>query len=68
MKELSEKELAKTLRATSFPNLIFYDKNGKIILQIPGYLPPKKFVCVLNYVKSESYKNIPLEQYMERCG
>ena len=68
VKELSEKELAKALRATSFPNLIFYDKSGNIILQIPGYLPPEKFVCVINYVKTESYKNTPLEQYMKRCG
>ena len=68
VKELSEKELAKALRATSFPNLIFYDRKGNIILQIPGYLPPDKFVCVVNYVKSESYKNTPLEQYMKRCG
>ena len=68
VRKLSEKELAKALRATSFPNLIFYDKNGNIILQIPGYLPPEKFVCVIDYVKTESFKNTPFEQYMKRCG
>ncbi|RUM28564.1 MAG: thioredoxin [Aquifex sp.] len=65
--ELPEKDLARKLNATSFPNLIFYDKNGNIILQIPGYLPPKEFVCVINYVKNEKFKEIKLQDYMKKC-
>ncbi len=68
VKEMSEKDLARTLKATAFPYLIFYDKKGNIILQIPGYLPPEKFVCAINYVKSESFKSMPIEQYMKECG
>lgn len=68
VKEMSEKELAQRLKATSFPNLIFYDRNGKVILQIPGYLPPDKFVCVINYVKKGEYKSTSLEAYMKQCG
>ncbi|MDQ7081657.1 MAG: hypothetical protein Q9N34_00635 [Aquificota bacterium] len=42
--ELSERELARFLNALSFPNLVFYDRGGNIILQIPGYLKPSQFV------------------------
>ncbi|AAC07319.1 thioredoxin family protein [Aquifex aeolicus] len=65
---LSEKELARKLKATSFPNLIFYDKNGNLILQIPGYLPPEKFACVINYVKKEEFKKERLEDYIKKCA
>ena len=68
VKELSERELAKALGVRSFPNLVFYDKSGNVILQIPGYLPPEKFVCVVNYVKGENFKDTPIEQYMKKCG
>ena len=68
VREVPEKELARDLKATSFPNLIFYDKNGNIVLRVPGYLPPKKLICVINYVKKEKFKDIPLEQYMKLCG
>ena len=68
IREVSEKELARELRATSFPNLIFYDKNGNLILQIPGYLPPKELSCVINYVKNEVYKKEELKSYMKKCA
>ena len=67
VRELSERELARELKATSFPNLIFYDKEGNIILQIPGYLPPDKLACVINYVKTEAFKKEKLGEYMKRC-
>jgi len=65
---LSERDLARKLKATSFPTLIFYDKKGNLILQIPGYLPPEKFVCVINYVKKEEFKKEKLEDYMKKCA
>ena len=61
----SERNLVRKLRATSFPNLIFYDREGNIILQIPGYLEPKHLRCVITYVKEESFKNIKLQDYMK---
>lgn len=67
VREVSERELARELKATSFPNLIFYSKAGDIILQIPGYLPPDKFACVINYVKTEAFKEEKLGEYMKKC-
>ncbi len=61
----SERNLVRKLRATSFPNLIFYDREGNIILQIPGYLEPKHLRCVITYVKEESFKKMKLQDYMK---
>ncbi|NPA32893.1 MAG: thioredoxin fold domain-containing protein [Aquificae bacterium] len=66
--ELPEKELAKKLNATSFPTLIFYDKEGNVIVRIPGYLPPDKLACVINYVKTEKFKEMKLRDYMKECA
>lgn len=66
--ETSENELAKTLNALSFPNLIFYDKDGNIILQIPGYVYPTQLVCIIDYVKTGAYKNEDVNTYVKRKG
>ncbi len=64
--EMSENELAKTLNALSFPNLIFYDKEGNIVLQIPGYVYPTQLVCIIDFVKTEAYKNEDLNTYIKK--
>lgn len=64
--ETSENELARTLRALSFPYLIFYDKEGNIILRIPGYLYPNQLVCVIDYVKTGAYREEDVNSYLKR--
>jgi len=66
--ETSENELAKTLKALSFPNLIFYDKDGNIILQIPGYVYPSQLVCIIDYVKTGAYKEEDVNTYVKKKG
>ncbi len=66
--ELSENELAKILGALSFPNLIFYDKQGNIILQIPGYVYPSQLVCIIDYVKTGAYKEEDVNTYVKKKG
>jgi thioredoxin-related protein len=63
--ELSERELARFLNALSFPNLVFYDRSGNIILQIPGYLKPSQFVCVIDYVKTGAYQEKDINTYVK---
>ncbi len=66
--ETTENELAKTLNALSFPNLIFYDREGNIILQIPGYLYPSQLVCIIDYVKTQAYKTEDVNTYIKKKG
>jgi len=68
IRELSENELAKTLNALSFPYLIFYDRDGNIILQIPGYVYPQQLICLIDYVKTEAYKQEDVNTYVKKKG
>ncbi len=50
---------------TGFPSLVFFDKNGKPLTKIPGYIPPEKFINILKYIHKELYlKNINFEDYL----
>ncbi len=63
--ETSENELAKILNALSFPNLIFYTKEGNIVLQIPGYVYPSQLVCIIDFVKTGAYKDKDINTYVK---
>jgi len=61
-----ENDLARMLGVNSFPYLIFYDKEGKVILSIPGYVEPKTFACLLDYIKKDRYQDTKLQEYLKR--
>ncbi len=64
-----EDELVRMLGVNSFPYLIFYDKDGQIILRIPGYMEPKTFACVADYIKDNQYKRKSLQEYLkDKCA
>ncbi len=52
----TENTLARSLGVNSFPYIFFYDKEGNIILRLPGYVPPKTLSCIIDYVKSQEYQ------------
>ncbi|MFN7066006.1 MAG: thioredoxin family protein [Aquificaceae bacterium] len=58
----TEEELARSLRVSSFPQVFFYDKEGNVVLHLPGYQPPKTLACTIRFVKEERYKE---ENYMD---
>ncbi len=58
----TEEELAKSLKVSSFPQVFFYDKEGNVVLHLPGYQPPKTLTCTIRFVKEERYKE---ENYMD---
>lgn len=60
----TEEELAKSLKVNSFPQIFFYDKEGNIILHIPGYQPPKTLACSIRFVKEDKYKNNNYIEYL----
>ena len=64
--EMSERDLVRKLKALSFPNLIFYNREGNIILQIPGYLKPQQLICVIDYVRLGAYKQEDVNSYLKK--
>jgi len=65
----TEEELARSLKVNSFPQLFFYDREGNIVLHLPGYQPPKTLACSIRFVKEGRYKNTQYMDYLkaERC-
>ena len=61
----TEEELAKSLKVNSFPQVFFYDRQGNIILHLPGYQPPKVLACSIRYVKEEKYKQYDYTDYLK---
>ncbi|MFC1809394.1 thioredoxin family protein [Candidatus Omnitrophota bacterium] len=49
------KDLVRKYRVQGYPNIVFLDKNGRLIVQQPGFLPPERFVELL-YVIVEKFK------------
>ncbi|MCS7171336.1 MAG: thioredoxin fold domain-containing protein [Aquificaceae bacterium] len=61
----TEEELARYLKVNSFPQIFFYNREGNIILHLPGYQPPKTLACSIRYVKEEEYKKANYMDYMK---
>ncbi|MEN3027843.1 MAG: thioredoxin fold domain-containing protein [Aquificaceae bacterium] len=61
----TEEELAKLLKVSSFPQIFFYDREGRVLLHLPGYQPPKTLACSIRYVRGGEYKKGGYMDYMK---
>lgn len=61
----TEEELAKSLKVRNFPQIFFYDREGRIVLHLPGYQPPKTLACSIRFVKQELYRNSSYMDYLK---
>jgi thioredoxin-related protein len=43
----------------------FLEPDGSKITSIPGFVDPKTFLVILNYIDSESYKKFTLKEYYQ---
>lgn len=62
----TEEELVRSLGVNSFPQIFFYDKEGRVLLHIPGYQPPKTLLCTINFIKQQHYKNQDYIDYLKQ--
>lgn len=62
--EMSEKQLARKLRVRFTPTVIFLDENAKTVLRINGYWNPAQFRTAMAYVRTKSYKDKDLNQFI----
>jgi thioredoxin-related protein len=64
--EYSYRQLAMAFGVTGYPATAFVDANGEVITLVPGYVPPDKFLPVLEYLDGGHYKNMKFEEYIEK--
>ncbi len=65
--EGTPEDLAQALGVQAFPNIFFLDKQGNLLLQIPGYLKPPVMTCVVNYINQGIYKKESIDEYAKSC-
>lgn len=65
----TEEELARSLGVNSFPQIFFYDREGNVVLHLPGYQPPQTLACSIRFVKEGKYRHMSYIDYMKanRC-
>lgn len=55
-KEVSAKNLAKSLKINHSPSFVFFDEKGKDIFRIDAYMKSFHTQSVMDYIASNSYK------------
>ena len=61
-----EKQLSKEFRVNGLPTTFFMDQNGEKLLALPGYLDRTQFLACLEYVQSDSYRDMSFQQFMSK--
>ncbi|MFN3946756.1 MAG: thioredoxin family protein [Aquificaceae bacterium] len=46
------------------PVFMFFDRDGKVVAKVPGYIEPQEFILIGRYVVEEHYKNKNLVQFL----
>ncbi len=60
-------QLTQAFGVTGFPTLAFLEPDGGMITKIPGYVPPDKFLNVLEYIDAQCYaKEVTFEEFLEK--
>ncbi len=60
----TEKEFSAALKVQFTPTLLFFNEQGKAILKLNGYLPPREFLAALTFVAEHHEANTPYRDYV----
>lgn len=64
----SEKEIAAAFGVDGYPTTIFLSSDAETITTVPGYLPQKTFLAVLEYIHDEHYKKTNWQEFSKQKG
>ncbi len=63
-KSFTEKTFAEALKVQYTPTVLFLNEQGRVILRLNGYYPPKKFRQALRYAGARMERKISFTDYM----
>lgn len=67
--EYSPFTLARRLGVRGFPSLAYLDRDGELIMVVPGFMPAKTFLPFLRYMQKECYKQqMTFDEFMKKKG
>ena len=58
-------EFLQELGVDFYPAMIFIDGNNKIIFDVSGYRTEEKILSILNYISTNSYSDMSLEEFKD---
>lgn len=64
-KHYTEKTISEKLKVQFTPTVLFFNEQGKIILRLNGYLPPRRFNVALDYVIKRQEKKMSYRAYVK---
>lgn len=56
MMDVDTKTMINIYNITATPTIIFTDDNGKAVIVVPGYMPPKQFLTTMNFMNEGKWK------------
>jgi len=61
--------LAQRFGVRGFPSLAYLDRNGELVTVVPGFVPAKTFLPLLQYVQKECYRQrMTFDEFLKRKG
>jgi thioredoxin-related protein len=67
--EYSPFSLARKFGVSGFPSLAYLDREGNLVTVVPGFVPAKTFLPLLQYMEKECYKQqMTFQEFMKRNG
>ncbi len=63
-KQYTEKTISEKLKVQFTPTVLFFNEQGKIVLRLNGYLPPRRFNVALDYVIKHQEKKMSYRAYV----
>jgi thioredoxin-related protein len=60
-------ELARAFRVSGYPSLAYLDREGELVTVVPGFVPAKRFLPLLDYMNKECYRHqMTFEEFMKK--
>lgn len=63
-----ERDIASTFRVAGFPTSWFLSATGKPIRALPGFVAPRRYLHVLQYIETDAYQDMTFKAFMDRKG
>ena len=64
----NEKDFAASLKVQYTPTLLFFNKQGKVVMRVNGYYFPHKFNALLDYVGNKMESTLSFRQYLRKTA
>ena len=63
-REFTQRQLAMSLGVTGYPTVVFFDDKGDLVTSVSGYIPPDKFLPMLEYLHGKHYGKMKFNAFL----